>query len=262
MVVAVLTRRVAGQAPAETGVRLRLLGGFAVAFDGTRLDLPPGQRRLLALLGLRQTSSRAQIAGMLWPEVSDSRALGCLRTALWRLERLLNVPGQLPDQPADQVVVSEGGDIHLGTGVRVDVDELVRMARVLEDGGDPRPAAQLAQIAQGDLLPGWYDDWVLVERESLRQLRLHALEDLARAQLRLHQYGPALRSAIAAERIEPLRETPHRLVMQIHLAEGNSYEALHTYHSYRDLVHRELGVPPSPLMQALFTETLRPAGHG
>jgi DNA-binding SARP family transcriptional activator len=261
MVVAVLTRQVAGQdesrpapAPAETGVRLRLLGGFAVAFDGTRLDLPPGQRRLLALLGLRQTSSRTQIAGMLWPEVTDTRALGCLRTALWRLERLLESPGQ----PADQVVVSDGGDIRLGTSVRVDVDDLISMARGLEDGGDPRPAAHLPHIAQGDLLPGWYDDWVLAERESLRQLRLHALEDLARAQLRLHQFGPALRSAIAAKRIEPLRETPHRLVMQIHLAEGNSYEALNTYHAYRDLVRRELGVPPSPLMQALLAETLQP----
>ena len=37
----------------------------------------------------------------------------------------------------------------------------------------------------GELLPDWYDDWVLLERERFRQLRLHALDalcdDLTRA---------------------------------------------------------------------------------
>jgi DNA-binding SARP family transcriptional activator len=47
-------------------------------------------------------------------------------------------------------------------------------------------------------------------------------------------------------RAEPLRESPHRLSVASHIAEGNHSEALQTYQSYRRLLDRELGVAPSP----------------
>jgi DNA-binding SARP family transcriptional activator len=222
---------------------MRLLGGFTVVHEGRLLPLTRGQRRLLAILGLRHSSSRAQVAGLLWPDVPDARALGCLRTALWRL-----VPRDL--------VASDGEQMALGAGVRVDVDELVGLASALEEDGCSREPERLTRVAQEELLPGWYDDWVLIEREYLRQVRLHALEDLARVHLRHDKYGPALRSAIAAQRIEPLRETPHRLAVEIHLAEGNACEALSVYYAYHAMVKRELGVAPSPRMQALLTKAL------
>src|SRR5262245_55719964 len=77
------------------GLKLQLLGGFAVTLDGRPLPVPKAQRKLLALLGLRRTTSRAEVAGTLWPEVTDARALGSLRTTLWRIASLGPATGPL-----------------------------------------------------------------------------------------------------------------------------------------------------------------------
>jgi DNA-binding SARP family transcriptional activator len=66
------------------------------------------------------------------------------------------------------------------------------------------------------LFPGWYDDWVLLERERLRRLRLHALEVLADKLVREGRYGEAVQATYAAVRTEPLRESAHRAVVRVH----------------------------------------------
>ena len=104
---------------------------------------------------------------------------------------------------------------------------------------------------RGDLLPGWYDDWVLLERERLRQVRLQALEAVAARLASLGRHGEALQAAHAAIRAEPLRESAHRLMVRIHLAEGNVAEAVRAYELFRTMLEHELGVPPSELMTRL-----------
>jgi DNA-binding SARP family transcriptional activator len=104
---------------------------------------------------------------------------------------------------------------------------------------------------RGDLLPGWYDDWVLLERERLRQLRMHALEAVARRLGEAGRYGDALQAAYAAMRAEPLRESAHRIVIRLHLAEGNVCEARRAYEQFRVLLADELGVQPSEQMARL-----------
>jgi DNA-binding SARP family transcriptional activator len=103
----------------------------------------------------------------------------------------------------------------------------------------------------GELLPGWYDDWVLVERECLRQLRVHAFEALAGKFSAAARYGEAVEAAYAALRADPLRESAHRTVVRIHLAEGNLIEAVRAYQACRDLFADELGVTPTPEMSRL-----------
>jgi DNA-binding SARP family transcriptional activator len=231
--------------PTGVPVRLTLLDGFSIARGDRPLAVPMALQRLIAYLGLHPGANRVHTAGLLWPDVPEGRALGCLRTALWRLR-----------QDSGKLVVTAGQQIRLAPEVRVDVDDLVRVAQAVQSGGNPRAAEALLTIGRDELLPGWYDDWVLLERERLRQLRLHALEDASRAYLRVKQYSRALQSAIAAMSVEPLRETPHRLMIEIHLTEGNAYEALRTYHTFHDMVRRELGLIPSPHMQDLLGQVL------
>ena len=94
---------------------------------------------------------------------------------------------------------------------------------------------------------------MLLERERLRQLRLHMLEQLAGDHLAAGRHGEALEAALEAMAAEPLRETPHRLVVRIHLAEGNAFEAVHAFYVYRDLLLRELRLEPSPAMARCST---------
>ncbi|MEO3778852.1 BTAD domain-containing putative transcriptional regulator [Micromonospora sp. B11E3] len=228
-------------------ISLHLLGGFRLLHDEVPVVVPRGLQRVIALIGLRPGSTRSHLAGLLWPEASEERALSSLRTALWRLR-------QDPCCPVE----TSGDSVRLHPVVRLDVDDLVRTAARVRDGDEHRIAAGALAAGRHDLLPGWYDDWVLMERERLRQLRLHMLEELADHHLAAGRHGEALEAALEAMAAEPLRETPHRLVVRIHLAEGNAFEAVHAFYVYRDLLLRELRLEPSAAMCALLDDTLAP----
>lgn len=228
-------------------MRLTLLDGFALSCGDAMVPVSRTSQRLLAILGLRPATTRSHIAGLLWPETPEERAVACLRTALWRLRK----------HPAP-LVRAHGETVRLDEQVHVDVAELVRSARRVQAGDGAAEAASLLTSGPGELLPGWYDDWVLVERERLRQLRLQTLEALAHNDLRLGRYGAALEAAMAAMGAEPLRETPHRLVLEIHLAQGNAAEALTAYRRYCELLSRELGLAPSTALQRFLRESLAP----
>ena len=108
------------------------------------------------------------------------------------------------------------------------------------------------------MLPDWYDDWVLVEAEEWRQLRLHALESLADRLLAERRFGESAGAALAAVRAEPLRETARGAVIRVHLAEGNQSEALAEFARYRTLLQAELGLEPTARLRDLVRDLQRP----
>jgi DNA-binding SARP family transcriptional activator len=136
--------------------------------------------------------------------------------------------------------------------VCADVRETIAWARRLTDASHSIEDHDLRQALDGgDLLADWDDDWVVVERERLRQLRLHSLEFLSQRLASVGRYVDAIEVALAALRIEPLRESAHRALISVHLAEGNPSEALRQYRRFRELLRAELGLEPSPLIKEL-----------
>jgi DNA-binding SARP family transcriptional activator len=103
-----------------------------------------------------------------------------------------------------------------------------------------------------DLLPTWDDDWLLIERERIRQLRIHALDALSACLTAAGRYNDGVAAGLASVEAEPLRETAHRAVIMAHLAEGNCSEAIRQYETYRALLARELGLGPSPELAKLI----------
>jgi DNA-binding SARP family transcriptional activator len=227
--------------------RVELLEGFSLEFErcGGRVSdgLPRGVQRLVALLGVSRRPPRTAVAGVLWPEVPEVHAQGSLRSALWRLQKI--APG---------LIHTCGDTLSLADGVQVDVRELTCWAQLIFDPTatvDDLVAARLR--LRGELLPGWYDDWVLLERERLRQLRMHALEALADRLSAAGRHAEAVQAAYVAMQAEPLRESAHRTLIRVHLAEGNLIEALRAYQSFQTMLADELGVAPSRLMRDLLT---------
>lgn len=221
-------------------VRIRLLGGFEFSADAARVPLPLVPQRLVAMLALPVASSRTQIAGLLWPEVPEARASANLRSTLHRIERV--VPGLVECQP---------GVIRLLAAAEVDVrTTLSWVRRVGVDPGFMAPPPP--GLVTDDLLPGWYEDWVLLERDHLRQVRQVAVELMAERFLDAGLLLPALDLAHIAVRGDPLRESARRLLVRLHLAEGNLIEALRVYDSYSALLADELGTAPSPQLRALL----------
>lgn len=181
---------------------------------------------------------------MLWPDASESHAYSNLRSALARLERTCR-----------KTLQASKLELGLAEGVMVDIRHSQTLARRLLDpaatlGQSDLGAATLAALS-ADLLPGWYDDWVLIEAEDWRQLRLHALEALAGRLTACGRWGEAAGAACAAVRAEPLRESAHVTLIQVHLAEGNQSEAVREFTRYRALLHAELGLEPTLRLRRL-----------
>jgi DNA-binding SARP family transcriptional activator len=149
-------------------------------------------------------------------------------------------------------------ELGLAKDVTVDVCYARGLARRLLDPAVTPKQSDLSSAAvmilSHDLLPGWYDDWVLVEAEDWRQLRLHALETLACRLTAVGCWGQAADAARAAVRAEPLRESARVVLIQVHLAEGNQSEAVRQFTLYRALLHAELGLEPTPRLHRLIQD--------
>jgi DNA-binding SARP family transcriptional activator len=237
---------------ATASLEVCVLGTFRFWAEGSPLPaVLGGSQRLLALLSLRDRAlMRASVAGTLWPESTEEHAYSSLRSALGRLSRLTRV-----------AVVVTPLDLCLADDVAVDIRESRALAHRLLDPGATLSEADLSAYAIAalslDVLPDWYDDWVLVEAEEWRQLRLHALEALAERLLNERRFGEATCAALAAVRAEPLRESARALVIRIHLAEGNQSEALSEFGRYHALLRAELELEPTPRLHALVTQLQR-----
>jgi DNA-binding SARP family transcriptional activator len=229
--------------PGETALlRVRLLDGFALESNGVTRRLPPAAQRVLAFLSLYDRPlERAYVAGALWLDSSDERAHANLRSALWRLR-----------QYDRELVDASGSSLKLGAAVAVDLRESHRIAHEVLTGGPPAGDSEAHLVAlAGDVLPDWYEDWVLFERERHRQLRLRALEVLCELLTATDRLSEALEAGLSAVAGEPLRESAHRALVRVHLATGNASEAVRVYRLYRQVLHEQLGIEPSPLMEEL-----------
>jgi DNA-binding SARP family transcriptional activator len=234
--------------PPTRRTSLSLLNAFELRSDGEVVSLPLSAQRLLAFVALHDHALlRVYVAGTLWTDTSEERAAASLRSSLWRLNR----SGHRP-------VTATSTHLRLAPDVDVDIHQAFELAHRLLDGSAGRDAvAPIAARLDGELLPDWYDDWVLFERERFRQLGLHALEALADQLITAGRLGQALEAALAAVHSEPLRESAHRVLIRVHLAEGNGVEALRQYELCRRLLHERLGLDPSAQLDELVRPLMR-----
>jgi DNA-binding SARP family transcriptional activator len=217
--------------------------------NGSRLEVPDGSKRLLVFVALSTGRvDRRFAAGSLWPVGNDNRAAGNLRSALWRL-RCAGI----------DLIESDKRSLRLRPGTVVDVSLVCDWATRLVDGSENQADLCVVNLRNDamELLPGWYDDWVILEREHIRQQLLHALEILSRRLVAAGRRAEAVETAISAVSADPLRESANRVLIEAHLAEGNLAEGLRAYERYRAMVRRELGVEPGPELATLVR-----AGHG
>jgi DNA-binding SARP family transcriptional activator len=226
---------------AANEVVLHLLAGFGVEVAGEDVPLPGSAQRLVAFVALHERPVlRPYAAGALWLDWPEARAAGNLRSALWRIQR------HAPD-----LVSADGHMLRLGRCVRVDLREAETLARAELAGSSPRATPDALAL---DLLPDWYDDdWVLLERERFRQLRLRALESRCTRLTAAGRLDEALEAGLLALAGEPLRESAHRALVRLHLVEGNTAEALRQFRLCRRLLLEQLGVEPSPRMLELVS---------
>ena len=235
--------RAAGRDPAP--VRVSLLGGFRLTRDGLPHELPSAVQRLVALLALRGPLAPHEAAALLAPHLEPKSAVAKLRRTLGRLR-----------STGLDILRAERSVLSLSEGVTVDAGEAEAFAARLAEGAEaPAWGSEHEQLLL-ELLPGWTDDWVSLERERFRDLALYALDVELR---RLVDRGDRLTARGAAERVlrrDPLRESTLRLLIEIHLAEGDEARARDRYLDYRRALLDVLGLDPTEATRALVAHLL------
>jgi len=227
-------------------IEISLLGSFRLRVGGESVGpLSVGSQRLLVFLALNDRAvGRAAMAGRMWPEASDERAGISLRSALSRL-----------DTATREAILTASAGLSLADTVIVDLRSAQALAYRLLSPSDSLRNADLTTASvtalSSELLPDWYDDWVVAEAEDWRQLRMNALEALADQLIETGRLADAAGAARAAMKVEPLRESAHATLIRVHMAEGNQSEALRVYERYRALLELALGLEPTARLSGL-----------
>jgi DNA-binding SARP family transcriptional activator len=231
-----------------TRAELSLFGGFALRIHGQKISLPMHARRVLAYLSLHKMvekdCDRQVVADRLWMDSSPDRSRASLRTAIWRIR-----------SATDDLLLGDSERVALADSVRVDVHDFRRHAeRMLSDSTDDEPPGLVPHLrSPADLLPGWDEDWLLLTREQLRLLRLHALEHTARRMCERDLYAQAIDMILCVVDEEPLRESAQAVLIKAHLCAGNLADACRQYHRFRANLWDELGLRPSADLSRLVS---------
>lgn len=241
-------------------LRIQLLGSFYIAYNNTPLNSvnTPRLQSLLAYLLLHRATpqDRQHLAFQFWPDSPEAQARANLRFFLHRLRRALPA--------ADQYLHSDESTLQWRTDASFtfDVSEFeLAMVQVEQTDVAARQRAleQAVTLYQGDLLPSCYDDWILPERERLRQMFVGTLERLALLLEQQGEWRAAITHAQRLLRYDPLHEETYRRLMRLHSLSGDRVGALRVYHTCITVLERELAVEPSAATRQEYTELLRQA---
>ena len=227
---------------AESSIRIQVLGLFGLVVGGAPIELPLQAQRVLGYLAVIQpVQSRSALAGCLWGDMPQNRAMAALRNALWQLRKV----------PAP-VIRTSRDKVSMDPSVRTDLANVRSCAATIASGGPQDTEFLAIDLFDCDLLTAWEEDWLCIERERCRQMRIHTLESLAELLTRQGRHAQAIQAALAAVRAEPLRETAQVILIKAHLSEGNTCEAIRQFEAFRILLADELGLQPSPRVKALM----------
>ncbi len=243
---------------------IQLLGGLqAQRADRTLTHFQT--RKAATLLGwlalhLQRTHSREVLAEMLWPEEEPEVVRDRFRQALAAVRRALE-PSDLPN---GGVVLADRADVRLNPeAVQTDVGRFEAALHAVTrapSSSASRLSALLEAISayQGELMPGYYEDWILTERERLADRYRYALREAAGALAENGEIDRALDLARRAVESDPLQEETQTLLMRLYLQAGRRADALHQYRHLEQLLQAEIGQAPSPATRRLLEQILAP----
>ena len=242
---------------------IRLLGGLRIAFENrliSTVDAPRLQSLLAYLLLHAETPQpREHLAFLFWPDSQEAQARTNLRHAVHLLRRAL------PE--ADRFLDSDGASVgwRADTPVWLDVaafEQLTARAEHARETGATgdmrRDLAAAVDLYRGDLLPGCYDDWLIPERERLRQTFLRAAEWLAELLELERDYRGASPWARRLLEHDPANESACQRLMRLCALSGDRAGALRVYHGCATALAREAGIAPSAATRDAYERLLEP----
>jgi predicted ATPase/DNA-binding SARP family transcriptional activator len=228
-------------------LEVKLLGQFQVLRDGRRLSIPARNAQSLfayLLLYAGKAFRREKLAGLLWPESSEDNARSNLRHELWRLRKALETDG-------DSYFIIDDLEISFNpqSDYSLDVQQLESVP--LESSTTGALIKALSSY-QGELLPGFYNEWVFVERERLYNLFEIKITRLLESLESEGRWEEVLDWAMRWISISQWPEPAYRALIIAYANSGDMSKAAVTYERLTEGLQKDLGVKPSEQTQALY----------
>ena len=237
-------------------LKFSVFGGCEI-HDAQGAALPISTRKNKALLVyLAMTAEQPQLRGkltaLLWDRSAEEQARASLRQTLWSLRKILAA--------ADADILHTDGDLIWLEPEALEIDA-IRFERLLEQG-DIDALQQAVSLYRGDFLAGFslreesFEEWLMSERERLREQAMQALRQL-QAHFETHGEAEAgLKISRQLLSLDPLQESAYRSMMRLYWRSGQRSSALRQYEACARLLRDELGIAPDPQTQALYQRIL------
>jgi predicted ATPase/DNA-binding SARP family transcriptional activator len=232
-------------------LEIRLSGRFEVKLDGRPVPLPsrPAQS-LFAYLALSPGTAhrREKLAGLLWPESSDDNARRNLRQSLWHIRKTLG-------DAAPHYLHSDDMTVAFAAAVNFWLD-VALLEKPIGAEATPEELMAIVSVYGGELLPGFYDDWVVWQRERQQSLFERKMEQLLDRLTAVHRWDDLLEWGERWLAFGQSPEVAYRALMVAHAGRGDLVRMAAVYRRCVDALEKELGVEPSPQTRALFEQLL------
>src|SRR5437762_1988338 len=243
-------------------LHLRLLGDFNLLYNDQQVtSLNTARlRSLLAYLVLHRDipQQRQHLAFLFWPDVTEAQARNNLRQLLHQLRQAF------PDVEHFLSADTHMLQWHPVTPFHFDVakfEQALTEAAAATQRNDQHllqtALEQADSLYRGELLPGCYDEWILPERDRLRQRHLQVLEQLLRLFEVQGDNVTAIRYAQRLLALDPLSENLYRRLMRLFALNNDRASALHVYHTCVTTLQRELGVDPDPATREIYERLMQ-----
>jgi predicted ATPase/DNA-binding SARP family transcriptional activator len=237
---------------------IQLLGTLRVQQAARLLTRFPTYKTAALLASLAyhpQPQSRERLIETFWPDTTPERGRNNLSNALSSLRNLLEPPGV----PAGAVLLADRQQVSLNpAGVHTDVREFEQALQQAASTHNDRQRAEHLQTAvdlyTGELLPGYYEEWIVPERQRLAEAYVQSLRRLIRFLVKHKQPTQAIDYALRALTVDPLREEPHRDLMKLYVAVGQPSAALQQYRQLEQILRTDLNARPSAATQQVLQE--------
>jgi DNA-binding SARP family transcriptional activator len=241
---------------------MRLLGGFCVERAGTALAASGWQRRsaktLTKLLATCPGHSlhREQVTDILWPGAEIESAFNSLGKALHAARHAFEP--ELPRRQDSAYLRMTEAMVALNTEhVAIDVDHFEQLAKEALRCQDAAVYEAALAAYGGELLPeDRYADWCAERRDSLAELRVRLLLELAMTLEKRGACNEAAERLRAALTQDPTREDVHRHLMHLYAEMGTPDQAIRQFRLCQDVLRRELDLAAQPETVSLYHDII------